>query len=199
MSFVAHDVIQIDSDDSDDSDSDMDRQLLRYLSVRAADLAAAGIAEGEGEGELEFQRSGGRVLQERRVRHFVDGGGGGGGGGRGGGRPLSLPQPRPAPPPPPPQPQTPPRSIHRSRLPKLKPTPKPTPKRDPDDMMVDATCIICYSATTNTVLIPCGHLVLCAVCCDALGATEKRVPGPKTVRCPICRKLVLDRVCFFYL
>lgn len=37
------------------------------------------------------------------------------------------------------------------------------------------------------------------MCCDAIGATEKRVPGPKTVKCPICRKLVLDRVGLFFL
>lgn len=181
MSLVAHDIIEIESDsDSDYSDDEEDganHRLLRYLSTRAADLAAAGITEGEL--ELDFQRVGGQqdryhqVLQDRRGRNVVDGGEGGRG------RPPLPPLPPPLPPPPQPRlapraplPQTPPRPIQKFRLPKLKSTPKSTPKpktkskpkRDPDDMMVDATCVICYSATTNTVLIPCGHLVLCSVC-----------------------------------
>lgn len=184
MSLVAHDIIEIESDDDDgDYDYDyhyncregernaevVDHRLMVYLSSRAADLAAAGITEGEL--ELEFQRAEGRqdrhhqTSQDRRGRHIMD---------AGEGRRGRLPLPPSFSPPPQnlrvPSPGTPPRPIQKSRLPKLKPTPKstPKPKRDPDDMMVDATCIICYSATTNTVLIPCGHLVLCAVCIRVL-------------------------------
>lgn len=198
MSFP-HEVIEIDSDDEEDEV--MNRQLMRYLSTRAADLAAAGITEGEL--EVELQRAEGRQdrrhqARDRRRRHQDFDSDEDNGHSRLNSppplpppevrnrrgrydnfinrdedhdhgrlnRPPSQLQPRPAPRAPPPQ--TPPRQKPKSRIPK--PTPKSTPrpkgkaKREPDDMTVDATCIICYNAITNTVLIPCGHLVLCKVC-----------------------------------
>lgn len=33
-----------------------------------------------------------------------------------------------------------------------------------DDTKVDAACIICYARIADTVILPCGHLVLCMVC-----------------------------------
>lgn len=33
-----------------------------------------------------------------------------------------------------------------------------------EDTKVDAGCIICYTRVADTVLVPCGHLVLCIVC-----------------------------------
>lgn len=150
MSSDGYDVVEIESDD--DEAEEVNRQLTRYFSSRAADLAAAGIIEGEEELELEEE------LREQHLRNLRDT--------RrydsddddstddGGQTPSPPPQAR--------------QKQKKSKVPKLKLKPKAKPKSkpkvDPDIMMVDATCTICYSAITNTVLIPCGHLVLCAVC-----------------------------------
>lgn len=201
MSFP-HEIIEIDSDD-DEEDEIMNYQLMRYLSTRAADLAAAGITEGEL--ELEFQRVEARQDRRNQARDTrgryqgLDLDEDNGHGRLNSAPPLPPPEARNRrprldeffdrdedhnhgrlnrPPPQPqlqsrsapraPPPQTPPRQKQKSRIPKPTPksTPKPKgkPKREPDDMTVDATCIICYNAITNTVLIPCGHLVLCKVC-----------------------------------
>jgi len=44
---------------------------------------------------------------------------------------------------------------------------------------VDKDCIICFEAPKNTVLIPCGHLVLCLKCARGLKLSNKL--------CPVCR------------
>lgn len=36
--------------------------------------------------------------------------------------------------------------------------------RSTDDLMVDSGCITCYDRIADTVLLPCGHLILCMVC-----------------------------------
>ena len=42
-------------------------------------------------------------------------------------------------------------------------------------------CIVCVCAPRNVVLVPCGHLVLCSVCCSSLK------------HCPVCRAAIEDR------
>jgi hypothetical protein len=32
-----------------------------------------------------------------------------------------------------------------------------------DEMKMDVGCIVCYNEVADTVLVPCGHLVLCSV------------------------------------
>lgn len=46
------------------------------------------------------------------------------------------------------------------RCPSPPPAPPPPP---PDPLRPDSTCAICLHALSNTVLIPCGHLVACSV------------------------------------
>eukprot|EP01119_Soliformovum_irregulare_P019832 TRINITY_DN635_c0_g1_i2.p1 TRINITY_DN635_c0_g1~~TRINITY_DN635_c0_g1_i2.p1 ORF type:complete len:294 (+),score=44.88 TRINITY_DN635_c0_g1_i2:76-957(+) len=43
----------------------------------------------------------------------------------------------------------------------------------------DNTCKICFEASINAVLIPCGHLALCITCANSLQQTS--------ANCPICR------------
>ncbi|KAH0604605.1 uncharacterized protein H6S33_006273 [Morchella sextelata] len=66
-----------------------------------------------------------------------------------------------------------------------------------DILKIDSACIICCDEVTDTVLLPCNHLVLCMTCSDRMGIKGKSTPGARTVTCPICRKLVLDRIKIF--
>lgn len=42
------------------------------------------------------------------------------------------------------------------------------------------TCVVCYNAPINTLIVHCGHLVLCSTCEEQIRATD----NPK---CPMCR------------
>ena len=44
------------------------------------------------------------------------------------------------------------------------------------------TCVVCFSAERNVLLLPCKHLVLCSACASKVSA------------CPMCRTAVQDTV-----
>ena len=43
-------------------------------------------------------------------------------------------------------------------------------------------CVVCWEGRPRTVLVPCGHLVLCQRCAAGLMA------GPAPPLCPVCRQ-----------
>ena len=54
------------------------------------------------------------------------------------------------------------------------------PDEDDEAEGADDSCVICLDAPKTHVLVPCGHMCLCAACCDDLmGGTRQ---------CPICRQ-----------
>jgi hypothetical protein len=55
-----------------------------------------------------------------------------------------------------------------------------------DDTFVgdDHLCVVCLENARNIVLIPCGHMVLCDVCCDDIMANSNE--------CPMCREKIED-------
>lgn len=53
-----------------------------------------------------------------------------------------------------------------------------------DEMM----CIICFTNKRNIVLLPCGHIITCAMCTSRI----------KSFRCPICRKFVTRKNKIFF-
>jgi hypothetical protein len=55
---------------------------------------------------------------------------------------------------------------------------------------VEAECVVCWEASRQVVLIPCGHVALCRRCADHLMAT----PEPL---CPVCRRGVSFAQAFF--
>ncbi len=50
-------------------------------------------------------------------------------------------------------------------------------------------CVVCWEAPSSAVLIPCGHLILCAKCAHGMFGTEGSHKGGP---CPMCREDVLS-------
>ncbi len=46
-------------------------------------------------------------------------------------------------------------------------------------------CIICYERLANTVILPCKHLCICAVCSESTGESLKG--------CPVCRHAPIEQ------
>ncbi len=44
-------------------------------------------------------------------------------------------------------------------------------------------CIICYERLANTVILPCKHLCICAVCSESITLTS----------CPVCRHAPIEQ------
>jgi len=53
------------------------------------------------------------------------------------------------------------------------------------DLADDEACVICLAEPRDTVLVPCGHVVLCASCCDDVMSSASK-------ECPICRKEIQE-------
>lgn len=102
-----------------------------------------------------------------------------------------------------------PRNANRARNtpppPTLDPAQTTTPPRNPDPPAGPGTCVVCFDAAPDTLLLPCRHLVLCGVlsnplccgswltlkvCCEKLRA----MAGLRPVKCPVCRRVVADMV-----
>jgi hypothetical protein len=71
-------------------------------------------------------------------------------------------------------------------------TNRPEPK-EAEDMVVNLECKVCMSQMVDTVILPCGHAILCRWCADqALRRPQSRAKGGPT--CPMCRKHVRQTV-----
>ncbi|GBF99356.1 hypothetical protein Rsub_12160 [Raphidocelis subcapitata] len=56
-----------------------------------------------------------------------------------------------------------------------------------DHLADDQLCVICFEEPRATVLVPCGHMVLCKECSDNVWAKKKK-------ECPVCR-VDIEEVC----
>jgi 1-acyl-sn-glycerol-3-phosphate acyltransferase len=55
------------------------------------------------------------------------------------------------------------------------------------DLDDEEACVICLAEPRNTVLMPCGHVVLCAACCATVMNAAAR-------GCPICRVEIAETI-----
>jgi hypothetical protein len=62
------------------------------------------------------------------------------------------------------------------------------PYRPSDGDGASTLCVVCMDRQRQIVLLPCGHLVLCQVCSEALFGKDGKNSAAKT--CPICRGYV---------
>jgi hypothetical protein len=72
---------------------------------------------------------------------------------------------------------------------------RPEPK-DAEEMTVNLECRICMSQTVDTVMLPCGHAVLCRWCADqhlSPGRADRTRPKGYGL-CPMCRAPVKQKV-----
>ncbi|KAE8354836.1 hypothetical protein BDV28DRAFT_70221 [Aspergillus coremiiformis] len=69
---------------------------------------------------------------------------------------------------------------------------RPEPKED-EELTVNLECKICMSQLVDTVLIPCGHAILCRWCAEQHTRPDRS--HPKTsVLCPLCRAPVKQKL-----
>jgi hypothetical protein len=57
-----------------------------------------------------------------------------------------------------------------------------------DDLDEDQACIFCMQFQRDAICIPCGHMVLCHICCD------KMMGAASGCECPVCRSPVSSSV-----
>lgn len=55
-----------------------------------------------------------------------------------------------------------------------------------EDEADDEMCVVCMARAREIVLVPCGHLVLCKVCCDHILANK--------ALCPVCNVDIIEHV-----
>lgn len=71
---------------------------------------------------------------------------------------------------------------------------RPEPK-DTKDLSINLECRVCMSQFVDTVLLPCGHAVLCRWCAEQHMLSRTDRPHPKArAPCPICRTPVKHKV-----
>ena len=72
---------------------------------------------------------------------------------------------------------------------------RPPPKSD-EDMTIKLECKICYQQLADTVVLPCGHLVMCEWCAAQHMPSHHadRTRPKRTTDCPLCRKRVKQKV-----
>jgi Zinc finger, C3HC4 type (RING finger) len=71
------------------------------------------------------------------------------------------------------------------------------PPMDPDSMKVNLACSICREHLVDTVLLPCGHAVMCSWCADLHVPSRKQdksTPKDRSVKCPLCRTRIKQKV-----
>jgi hypothetical protein len=71
------------------------------------------------------------------------------------------------------------------------------PPLEPEDMMVDMSCSICKEHIIDTVVLPCGHAVMCGWCADLQvpsSMQDRTIPKDKSVKCPMCRTRIKQKV-----
>jgi hypothetical protein len=64
--------------------------------------------------------------------------------------------------------------------------------KESSEMMIKLECKICMGQLIDTVIIPCGHAVLCQWCAELHVPTKENDPTRpvQKVNCPICRTVV---------
>ena len=72
-----------------------------------------------------------------------------------------------------------------SRTPPSAPT-TPAPHPDAEETM----CVVCFDAPKDHLIVPCGHMCVCAGCAEQL--TNTRTPT-----CPVCRAAIRETVKVF--
>jgi hypothetical protein len=60
-----------------------------------------------------------------------------------------------------------------------------------DDLPDEHLCVICMHQPRDTVLVPCGHMVMCNTCCTDIMA---KAAGGTAAECPVCR-LIIQETC----
>lgn len=71
---------------------------------------------------------------------------------------------------------------------------RPEPK-ETEEMTINMECKICMSQVVDTVLLPCGHAILCRWCADELMPPSKGCLKERA-SCPMCREPVKQKVNF---
>lgn len=68
--------------------------------------------------------------------------------------------------------------------------------KESSEMMIKLECKICMGQLIDTVIIPCGHAVLCQWCAELHVPTKENDPTRpvQKVNCPICRTVVKGKV-----
>lgn len=71
---------------------------------------------------------------------------------------------------------------------------RPEPK-ETEELTVNLECRICMSQVVDTVLLPCGHAILCRWCAEQHMSNRADRPYHKTrATCPMCRTPVKQKV-----
>lgn len=71
------------------------------------------------------------------------------------------------------------------------------PPMDAESMMLDMACSICKEHLVDTVVLPCGHAVMCNWCADLHVPSRKQdhtIPRDRLVKCPMCRSRIKQKV-----
>lgn len=73
------------------------------------------------------------------------------------------------------------------------------PPMDPEAMVLDMACSICREHVVDTVVVPCGHAVMCNWCADLQVPSRRyergiNIPRDKAAKCPICRARIKQKV-----
>lgn len=56
-----------------------------------------------------------------------------------------------------------------------------------DELLIDASCSVCYMSKKNILFTDCGHISVCVLCSEKLG-----------FKCPMCRKISSSKILVFY-
>ncbi|KAL2839918.1 hypothetical protein BJY01DRAFT_250258 [Aspergillus pseudoustus] len=73
---------------------------------------------------------------------------------------------------------------------------RPEPK-ETEELTLNMECKVCFEQLVDTVLLPCGHAILCRWCADQQFTSYKGHLKNKT-SCPMCRKPVREMVRSFF-
>jgi Zinc finger, C3HC4 type (RING finger) len=71
------------------------------------------------------------------------------------------------------------------------------PPMDADSMKLDMSCSICREHLVDTVVLPCGHAVMCNWCADLHVPSRKHdrsIPKDRSAKCPMCRSRIKQKV-----
>ncbi|KZF22911.1 hypothetical protein L228DRAFT_247327 [Xylona heveae TC161] len=73
------------------------------------------------------------------------------------------------------------------------------PPKESEELTVNLECKICYTQLADTVVLPCGHLVMCQWCADMHVPPHRldKTRPATTASCPLCRKKVKQRALIY--
>lgn len=75
------------------------------------------------------------------------------------------------------------------------------PPMDPESMMLDMACSVCKEHLIDTVVLPCGHAVMCNWCADLHvpgRKADKSIPKDRSAKCPMCRSRIKQKFKIFH-